>query len=133
VATDDRDGLIGWVSLLDLRDEAGGTDDIQGGDTQQTLCGRFGYDDSCNVFDLMSEYTIIIDIPHIFPLLMTHEYQNPFHPYSRMHHWQIDDRLLIYKANHMSQYTAMTSFLCKTSRSAVDTRFIIFFFIVILQ
>jgi hypothetical protein len=37
VATDDRDGLVGWVGLLDLRDEAGGTDDIQGGDTEQTL------------------------------------------------------------------------------------------------
>lgn len=37
VATNDGDGLIGGVGLLDLGDEARRTDDIKGGDTEQTL------------------------------------------------------------------------------------------------
>ena len=37
VATDDGDGLVGRVGALDLRDEAGGTDDVEGGDTEEAL------------------------------------------------------------------------------------------------
>lgn len=37
VATNDGDSLAGGVGLLDLRDEARGTDDVKGGDTEQTL------------------------------------------------------------------------------------------------
>ena len=37
VATDDGDVLAGGVGLLDLGDEARGTDDIEGGDTEETL------------------------------------------------------------------------------------------------
>jgi hypothetical protein len=37
VATNDGDGLAGGVGLLDLGDEARGTDDIKGGDTEETL------------------------------------------------------------------------------------------------
>jgi hypothetical protein len=37
VATDDRDFLVGRVGRLDLGDEAGGTDDIKGGDTEEAL------------------------------------------------------------------------------------------------
>jgi hypothetical protein len=38
VATDDRDVLVGWVSALDLRDEAAGANDIEGADTKDPLC-----------------------------------------------------------------------------------------------
>lgn len=37
VSTDNDDGLIGWVGLLESGDEAGGTDDIESGDTEQSL------------------------------------------------------------------------------------------------
>jgi hypothetical protein len=37
VATNNGDGLVGGIGLLDLGDEAGGTDDIEGGDTEETL------------------------------------------------------------------------------------------------
>ena len=37
VATDDRDGLVGGVGLLDLGDEARGTDNVKGGNTEETL------------------------------------------------------------------------------------------------
>lgn len=37
MATDDGDGLVGGVGALDLRDEAGGTDDVKGGDTEEAL------------------------------------------------------------------------------------------------
>ena len=37
VTTDHGDLLVGRVGLLDLGDEAGGTDDVEGGDTEQTL------------------------------------------------------------------------------------------------
>lgn len=37
VTTNHRDVLIGGVTALDLRDESGGTDDIEGGDTKETL------------------------------------------------------------------------------------------------
>lgn len=37
VATNNGDGLLGGVGLLNLGDEAGGTDDIEGGDTEETL------------------------------------------------------------------------------------------------
>ena len=37
MATNDGDSLIGGVGALDLRDEARGTDDVKGGDTEQTL------------------------------------------------------------------------------------------------
>jgi hypothetical protein len=37
VTTNDGDGLAGGVGALDLRDEARGTDDVKGGDTEQTL------------------------------------------------------------------------------------------------
>lgn len=37
MATDDGDFLVGRVGGLDLGDEAGGTDDIKGGDTEEAL------------------------------------------------------------------------------------------------
>ena len=37
VTADDGDGLVGGVGALDLGDEAGGTDDIEGGDTEEAL------------------------------------------------------------------------------------------------
>ena len=37
VTTDDGDALVGWVGALDLGDEAGGTDNVKGGDTKETL------------------------------------------------------------------------------------------------
>lgn len=37
VATDNGDVLIGGVGALELGDEAGGTDDVKGGDTEQAL------------------------------------------------------------------------------------------------
>lgn len=37
MATDDGDVLVGRVGLLDLGDEAGSTDDVEGGDTEQAL------------------------------------------------------------------------------------------------
>jgi hypothetical protein len=37
VATDNGDLLTSGVGLLDLGDEAGGTDDIEGGDAEQAL------------------------------------------------------------------------------------------------
>lgn len=37
VTTDDGDGLISGVGLLDLGDEAGSADDIEGGDTEEAL------------------------------------------------------------------------------------------------
>jgi hypothetical protein len=37
VATNDGDSLAGGVGVLDLGDEARGTDDVKGGDTKQTL------------------------------------------------------------------------------------------------
>ena len=37
VATNDGDGLVGGVGALDLGDEARGTDDVEGGDTEEAL------------------------------------------------------------------------------------------------
>lgn len=37
VATDDNDVLVGGVGVLVLGDEAGGADDVKGGDTEETL------------------------------------------------------------------------------------------------
>jgi hypothetical protein len=37
VATDDGHWLLGWVSVLDLGDEAGGSEDVEGGDAEETL------------------------------------------------------------------------------------------------
>ena len=37
VTTDDGDELLGGVGVLDLRDEAGSTDDVEGGDTEDAL------------------------------------------------------------------------------------------------
>jgi len=37
VATDDGDVLVGGVGALELGDEAGGADDVEGGDTEETL------------------------------------------------------------------------------------------------
>jgi hypothetical protein len=37
VATDDGDVLVGGVGTLELRDEARGADDVEGGDTEKTL------------------------------------------------------------------------------------------------
>lgn len=37
VTTDDGDGLVGRVGALELGDEAGGTDDVEGGDTEESL------------------------------------------------------------------------------------------------
>jgi hypothetical protein len=48
VATDDGDLLTSGVGLLDLGDEAGGTDDVKGGDTEQAL----GVVDTLGLVDL---------------------------------------------------------------------------------
>jgi hypothetical protein len=37
VAADNGDFLVGRVGLLDLGDEAGGADDVEGGDAEETL------------------------------------------------------------------------------------------------
>ena len=37
VATDDGDVLVGGVGALDLGDETGSTDDVEGGDTKEAL------------------------------------------------------------------------------------------------
>jgi hypothetical protein len=37
VASDDGDVLVGGVGVLELRDEARGTDDVEGGDTEEAL------------------------------------------------------------------------------------------------
>lgn len=37
VTTDNGDLLVGWVGVLDLGDEARGTEDIKGGNTEDTL------------------------------------------------------------------------------------------------
>jgi hypothetical protein len=37
VAADDGDVLLSWVRALDLGDEAGGADDVEGGDAEQLL------------------------------------------------------------------------------------------------
>jgi len=53
VTSDDGDVLISWVGLLDLRDEAGSTDDIEGGDTEKTLwvVDSLGLEDLSNDWD----------------------------------------------------------------------------------
>jgi hypothetical protein len=37
VTTNDGDSLVGWVGALEFRDEARGTDHVEGGDTEQAL------------------------------------------------------------------------------------------------
>lgn len=37
VTTNNGDLLISWVGVLDLRDEARGTEDVKGGNTEDTL------------------------------------------------------------------------------------------------
>lgn len=37
MSTDDGDVLVGWIGALDLRDETGRTDNIECGDTEETL------------------------------------------------------------------------------------------------
>lgn len=51
VATDDGDVLVGGVGVLDLRDEARGTDDVKGGDTEEAL----GVVDTLGLEDLGSD------------------------------------------------------------------------------
>ena len=48
VTTDDGDVLVAGVGLLDLRDEARGTDNVKGGDTEETL----GVVDTLGLVDL---------------------------------------------------------------------------------
>lgn len=51
MATDNGDGLVGGVGLLDLGDEARGTDDVKGGDTEETL----GVVDTAGLVDLRDD------------------------------------------------------------------------------
>ena len=51
VATDNGDVLVGGVGALHLRDEAGGTDDIQSGDTEEAA----GVVDTLGLEDLSSD------------------------------------------------------------------------------
>lgn len=51
VATDDGDVLVGGVGALELGDEAGGADDVEGGDTEQAL----GVVDAAGLEDLGSD------------------------------------------------------------------------------
>lgn len=37
VATDDGDGLVGGIGVLDLGEKAGGADDVEGGDAEKTF------------------------------------------------------------------------------------------------
>lgn len=37
MAADNSNVLVGWVGALDLRDEAGGTDDVERSDTEEAL------------------------------------------------------------------------------------------------
>jgi hypothetical protein len=48
VTANDGDGLAGGVGLLDLGDEAGGTDNVEGGNTEETL----GVVDTTGLVDL---------------------------------------------------------------------------------
>ena len=48
MAADNGDVLFGWVGVLDFGDEAGGADDIEGGDTEEPL----GVEDACLLEDL---------------------------------------------------------------------------------
>jgi hypothetical protein len=57
VATDDDDVLVRWVGALQLADEAAGTDDIESGDTEQTL----GVVDTLALEDLGGDWDGAVD------------------------------------------------------------------------
>ena len=48
MTTNDGDLLVDWVGLLDLGDEARGTENVKGGDTEETL----GVVDTLGLVDL---------------------------------------------------------------------------------
>jgi hypothetical protein len=80
VASNDGDSLIGGVGALDLRDEAGSTDDVEGGDTEQAL----GVVDTLGLEDLRDNgdggvdlYSIsIVFSPHKYRLVATYRVGN---------------------------------------------------------
>lgn len=47
VAADDDDGLVGGIGVLDLGKEAGGADDVEGGDAEEAfgVVDAFGFED----------------------------------------------------------------------------------------
>jgi hypothetical protein len=64
VATDDGDVLVGGVAALQLRDEARGTDDIEGGNTEETL----GVVDALGLEDLGGDGNGRVDLDDDEPL-----------------------------------------------------------------
>lgn len=66
VATNNGDGLVGGIGLLDLGDEAGGPDDIEGGDTEETL----GVVDTSGLEDLSDNGDGGVNLAAILALLI---------------------------------------------------------------
>lgn len=62
VTTDNGDELVGGVGLLDLRDEAGGTDNVQRGDTEEAL----GVVDTLGLVDLRDDGDGGVDLLFFF-------------------------------------------------------------------
>ena len=58
VTTDDGDVLVGRVGLLDFRNEAGGADNVEGGDTEQAL----GVVDTARLEDLRNNWDGRVDL-----------------------------------------------------------------------
>lgn len=58
VATDDSDVLVGRVRLLDLGDESGGSDNIESGDTEESL----GVVDTLALEDLTADWDCGVDL-----------------------------------------------------------------------
>ena len=58
MATDDGDVLVGGISALDLRNEAGRTNNIERGDTEETL----GIIDALRLEDLGSDRDGRVDL-----------------------------------------------------------------------
>lgn len=62
VTTDNGDELVGGVGLLDLRDEAGGTNNVQRGDTEEAL----RVVDTLGLVDLRDDGDGGVDLYNIF-------------------------------------------------------------------
>ena len=70
MATNDCNGLIGWVGSLEFGNKSRGTDNIEGGDTEETLgivdtfgLVNFGANGDCRV-DL-GKISVGLEIDHI--------------------------------------------------------------------
>ncbi len=58
MATNNGNVLIGWVGALDGGDKAGGTDDVEGGDTEKTL----GVVDALGLEDFGADWDSGVDL-----------------------------------------------------------------------